>query len=260
MAILSCPPAAVKRPRIGNSNRTFQNGCAIEAHGFHRARLGSERRDMSGVIDSQTTWTAADLVHRFGPIPLARVRHDPAPGTATEDDVVWIHDREDRLYELVESTLLEKTVGTYESYLAMTIGAILRSFVVNRNLGIVLGADGMMRLAPGLVRIPDVSFISWDRVGDRKIPDQPIADFVPDLAIEVISPGNTREEMDRKLHEYFAAGVRLVWYIYPRPREVHVYATAGQFQALSHSQTLDGGDVLPGFSLPIATLFANPSK
>jgi Uma2 family endonuclease len=202
-----------------------------------------------------TTWTAADLVHRFGAIPITRLRNNPPPGTATEDDVVWIHDREERLYELVEKTLVEKTLGTYESYLAMTIGAILRSFVVEHDLGIVLGADGMLRLAAGLVRIPDVSFISWDRLPSRRIPDQAIADLVPDLAVEVISRGNTREEMDRKLREYFEAGVRRVWYVYPEPREVHVYTATDKCDVISKQHALDGRDVLPGLAVPLPELF-----
>lgn len=211
---------------------------------------------MSYVIDPDTTkWTAADLVHRFGPIPLARVRYDPAPGTATEEDVVCIHDAEGRLYELVDRTLLEKTVGTYESYLALTIGALLRTFVVERNLGIVLGADGMLRLSSGLVRIPDVSFISWDRLPRRQIPKQAIADVVPDLVVEVISPGNTREEMDRKLQEYFAAGVRLVWHVYPAAREVRVYTAVEKAETVSGMQSLDGSPVLSGFSLLLSNLF-----
>jgi hypothetical protein len=60
------------------------------------------------------TWTAADLVEHFGPIPLYRIRHDPPPGAATEQDAIEIHDREDRLYELVEGVLVEKTMGTYD--------------------------------------------------------------------------------------------------------------------------------------------------
>jgi len=202
-----------------------------------------------------TTWTAADLVHRFGAIPITRVRSDPPPGTATEADVVRIHDREDRLYELVDATLVEKTVGTYESYLAMTIGRLLANFVVEHDLGVVLGADDMLRFAPGLVRIPDVSLISWDRLPNRQIPDQAIADLVPDLAVEVISRGNTREEMDRKLREYFDAGVRLVWYVYPETCQAHVYAGAAQFEVITEQQAMDGGDVLPSLSIPLTELF-----
>jgi len=206
------------------------------------------------------SWTAADLVQRFGAIPLRRVRHDPAPGTATEDDVVAIHDREDRLYELVDRTLVEKTVGTYESYLAMMLGRMLGNFIVDHNLGVVLGPDGMIRLAPGLVRIPDVSFLSWARLPNRRMPDQAIADVISDLAIEVISHGNTHEEMDRKLHEYFGGGMRLVWYVYPQTREVRVYSAPNDSDLLTVEQILDGSDVLPGFSLPLAELFADPAQ
>lgn len=215
---------------------------------------------MSQVVQPYTTtWTAADLVQRFGAIPISRVRSDPPPGTGTEDDVVRIHDHEDRLCELVDGTLVEKTVGTYESYLAATIGRILGNFVVKRDLGIVLGADGMLRLSPGLVRIPDVSFISWDRLPNRQIPGQAIADLVPDLAVEVISRGNTREEMDRKLREYFDVGVQLVWYVYHESREVHVFTAADQCEVIAKAQAVDGGDVLPGLSIELSKLFRRAS-
>ena len=207
------------------------------------------------------SWTAADLVERFGPIPLHRIRHDPAPGTATERDVIEIHDREDRLYELIDGVLLEKTVGTYESYLAAWILQLLGAYVRECHLGIVLGADGMMRLAPGLVRIPDVSFISWDRLPGRKVPREPIADLAPDLAIEVISRSNTPQEMERKLADDFAAKVRQAWYVYHTPRrEVHVYPSPDERTVLDEPQTLDGGDVLPGFILALPTLFAEPGQ
>ena len=204
-------------------------------------------------------WTAADLFLHFGPIPLLRVRFDPAPGTASESDVIEIHDREDRLYELVEGTLVEKAVGTYESFLALFLGRMMGNFVAEHDLGIVLGADGMMRLAPGLIRIPDVSFISWNKLPNFQIPDQPIADLVPDLAVEVISKGNTAEEMQRKLREYFDAGVRLVWYAYPDLREVRVYTATDECIVKSQQQNLDGGDVLPGFNLKLTELFSKPA-
>jgi len=205
------------------------------------------------------TWTAADLVERFGAIPLSRIRHDPAPGTATERHVVEIHDREDKLYELVDGVLLEKTVGTYESYLAGVLTHLLWGFVIENDLGIVLPADGMMRLAPGLVRIPDVSFISWERLPGRRVPREPIADLSPDLAVEVISKGNTPEEMDRKLHDYFSAEVRQVWYVYHTPRrEVRVYVSPEELTALSVDDILEGGDVLPGFTLELKHVFAEP--
>ena len=198
--------------------------------------------------------TAADLLERFGPMPDGRIRTNPPPGTATEQDVIDVEARESRLCELVEGVLVEKTVGIYESHLAVRIIHILVGFVERYPLGIVLGADGMMRLAPGLVRIPDASFVSWDQLPGRRVPRVPIADLAPDLAVEVISPSNTAREMERKLQEYLAAGVRLVWHVLPEPQEVHVY-TAERHDVLTMDQELSGGEVLPGFALPLRQLF-----
>lgn len=205
-------------------------------------------------------WTAADLVERFGPIPLSRIRHVPIPGTATERDVVRIHDQEKRLCELVDGVLVEKTVGTYESYLAGLLVHFLWTHVQRYRLGIVLPADGMMRLAPGTVRIPDVSFISWQRLPGKEIPRDPIADLVPDLAGEVISKNNTGEELQRKLCDYFTAGVREVWYVYPTSREVYVHAAPEQYTIFHEQDEIEGGQVLPGFSLPVQQLFAEPRE
>ena len=198
--------------------------------------------------------TLADLVERFGPIPAKRIRTNPAPGTATEQDVIDIEARESRLCELVDGVLVEKTVGYYESYLAMRLGHLLTGFVEEHRLGVVAGEAGTLRLAPGLVRIPDVSFTSWDQLSGRRIPREPIADLAPVLAAEVISASNTAQEMERKLQEYLAAGVRLVWYVLPEPQEVHVH-TAEQHDVLTIDQELSGGEVLPGFALPLRQLF-----
>jgi Uma2 family endonuclease len=205
-------------------------------------------------------WTALDLVERFGAIPLHRIVQNPEPGSATEHDVVALDAHEDRLCELVDGTLVEKTVGAYESYLAVLLGELLNAFVRKNRLGFTLGEAGMMRLAPGLVRIPDVSFISWDRVPDRRVPREPIPNLAPDLAVEVISSHNTRQEMDRKLQDYFTAGVRLVWYVYHSPRrEVWVYVSPTEYSVVREDETLDGGAVLPGFHVPLADLFAEPA-
>ena len=198
--------------------------------------------------------TVADLLERFGPMPDGRIRTEPPPGTATEQDVIDIEARESRLCELVDGVLVEKTVGIYESYLALQMGHLLTMFVERHGLGMVVGADGMMRLAAGLVRIPDVSFVSWSQLPGRRVPRVPIADLAPDLAIEVISPSNTAREMERKLQDYLAAGVRLVWYVHSGPQEVHVY-TAERHDVLTIDQELSGGEVLPGFVLPLRQLF-----
>lgn len=204
---------------------------------------------------NETDLTLADLLERFGPMPYSRIRHDPPPGTATEQDVIDIHDREHRLCELVDGVLVEKTIGAFESYLAVRLILLLGSYVEKGKLGIILGADGTIRLAPGLVRIPDVAFFSWYRLPARKIPHEPIPDLVPDLAVEVLSKYNTKQEMDRKLEDYFAAGVRAVWYVDPDKRTVQVFSSPEQSTVLQEKDVLEGGQVLPGFSVPVAELF-----
>jgi len=200
--------------------------------------------------------TVVDLLDQFGPIPASRIRHDPAPGTATEQDVIDIEARENRLCELVDGILVEKTVGYYESCLAVQLIRFLGNFADEHDLGVVAGEAGMLRLAPGLVRIPDVSFISWNRLPGRRIPREPIPDLAPDLAVEVLSQSNTPQEMDRKLRDYFAAGASLVWYVDPQSRTVRVHTAPDQSKLLGEEATLRGGDLLPGFELPLCRLFA----
>jgi Uma2 family endonuclease len=197
-----------------------------------------------------------DLVDRLGGIALSRILAEPAPGVATEADLMEATRRYGRLYELVDGVLVEKGMGFGESLLACALIQILRNFVIPRNLGIVSGPDGTIRLFSGLTRIPDVTFAAWDRFPDRRIPAEPIPSLAPDLLIEVLSESNTRAEMERKRSEYFAAGVNLIWEFDPRARVVMVYAQDGSISRLDASQSLDGGNVLPGFTLKIGEVFA----
>ncbi|CAN5905207.1 Uma2 family endonuclease [soil metagenome] len=199
--------------------------------------------------------TVAELLAHLGDIPPERVRLHPAPGTATEEDVIRVEAKENRLCELVDGTLVEKAMGFLESLLTVELIVVLGGFVKQHNLGVVAGADGTIKLAPGLVRIPDISFISWDRLPDRKVPREPIPHLAIDLAVEVLSKSNTRKEMERKCLEYFEAGARLVWYIDPKTRTAQVYTAPDQSTVLSDAQTLDGGDVLPGFAVLLQELF-----
>lgn len=202
--------------------------------------------------------TIADLLEQFGPIPASRIRHDPPPGTATEEDVIEIEAHEDRLYELIDGVLVEKAKGYYEAYLTSLLGRSIGNYAEEHDLGIVAGADGTLKIFPEQVRIPDVSFVRWEQLPGRRLPAEPIPQLVPNLAVEVISAGNTQEEMDRKLHEYFEAGVRLVWYVYPASRSLRVYSSRDNVTELSGDAILDGGDVLLGYQLPLIQLFAMP--
>ncbi len=171
------------------------------------------------------------------------------------EDVIKIRDRERRLFELVDGVLVEKVMGYWESVLAIELGRLLGNFVKRRKLGTLAGEAGMLRLSPGLVRIPDLSFISRARLAQHRRMLAPILPLAPDLAIEVLSEGNTAREMARKVREYFASGCRLVWLVDPRTRTVAVYTSLARPIVLTEKQTLTGGDVLPGFRLPLRKLF-----
>jgi Uma2 family endonuclease len=201
--------------------------------------------------------TMADLLDSLGNIPPERVRVQPPPGTATEDDVVAVHAREKVLCELVDGVLVEKPMGYEESRLASELIFILIGFLRDDDLGTVAGEAGMMRLMPGLVRIPDVSFVLWGHLPERYGPIPPMA---PDLAVEVLSESNTPAEMERKLREYFAAGTQLVWYFDLKTRTVTVYTAPDQWTVLGESETLDGGNVLPGLVIPLRELFERASR
>jgi Uma2 family endonuclease len=199
--------------------------------------------------------TVADLVHHLDDIPLERIRMTPLPGTATEEDVIAVRDQENRLCELVDGVLVEKTVGYFESHLAVVLVAILQDFVHEHDLGIVLGADGTMKLMPGLVRIPDVSFLSWAKFPGRLLPAEPIPDVAPDLAIEVLSKSNTAKEMQRKLREYFEAGVKQVWLVDGDKRQVCIFTGEVKSRLYNETHAIKGGKLLPGFSLKVKDLF-----
>jgi Uma2 family endonuclease len=211
---------------------------------------------MSGTVTAPPTRiTLADLLAQIGSVPLERIPFPPAPGMATEADVLARPGGEKRIYELVDGILVEKPMGYYESLLAGILIQLLRNFLDQHDLGIVLGEAGTLRLAPGLVRIPDASFISWERFPDRKLPAEPIPDLVPDLAVEILSAGNTEAEMARKVREYFAAGSRLVWQVDPETRTARVFTGAEAFSVVTEDGDLDGATVLPGFHVSLRQWF-----
>jgi Uma2 family endonuclease len=202
----------------------------------------------------------ADVQERLGHIPESRILSFPAPGTATIQDLLDGSITGDRLIELVDGILVEKGMGFREGFLGMWIGTLLNLYLQEDNLGLVAGSDGMIRFKLDLVRMPDVSFIRWDSVEDPNEIENPAGAFLevpPDLAVEVLSPSNTRREMEIKLDEYAKAGVKLVWYVDPERKEVDVYPKGNpkRKKTLGENDTLTGGDVLPGFEVPVARIF-----
>ena len=200
--------------------------------------------------------TFAEMWERLGSVPLNRIRMFPPPGTATVEDVERLCNREPKcLCELVDGVLVEKAMGHVESRLAIRLGHLLQAFLDDHDLGIVAGADGPHRVLPDQVRFPDVSFIAYENIAEDADPLTAVPDWVPSLAVEVISESNTKAEMARKLKDYFDAGVKLVWYVDPPTRSVRVYHSPDNFITKTEHDELDGEDVLPGFLVSIRDWF-----
>ncbi len=205
--------------------------------------------------------TLADLMEQLGNVPLERVRLHPFPGTATVEDVLRLCDREPkRLCELVDGVLVEKVMGHQESRLAFRLGHALQSYLEDHDLGIVSGADGPHQILFDQVRFPDVAYIAYDRIPEGADPSTPVPDWIPTIAVEVLSRSNTKAEMTRKLRDYFEAGVELVWYVDPSDRTVRVYHSPEAVTTLTDADDLDGEQILPGFRLSIRDWFDRASR
>ncbi|MDT7807427.1 MAG: hypothetical protein QOJ70_1240 [Acidobacteriota bacterium] len=138
------------------------------------------------------------------------------------------------------------------------VNSALDSFVTANDLGIVCGAETgfIVERDPDSVLGADVAFISHERLAKVENPDK-FGPFAPDLAVEVMSPSNTSREMEEKVALYFAAGARAVWVFNPKLRTTAVYTSPLDVRVLGEQETLDGGEVLPGFELELSKLFAN---
>jgi Uma2 family endonuclease len=202
------------------------------------------------------SYTLTELITRLGPMPAWRIRTNPPPGSATPADVLRIQRAEHRLCELRDGILVEKDLGYEESVIAARLLTFLNNFVIPGRLGLVTGEAGMMKLNSRTVRIPDVAFVSVHRLPAGTMPTEAIPRLVPNLVVEVLSRGNTVEEMQTKRTDYFLAGVELMWLVDPRTRTVEVWTAQDNSVTLKESQFLTGGSVLPGFRLKVKQLFA----
>jgi Uma2 family endonuclease len=163
-----------------------------------------------------------------------------------------------RRFEIIQGRKVEKPpMGNVQILIAGLLDQLLGSFVRANRLG---------RVAPEMLfridskgsqkRAPDVAFLSYARLPrDRKVDSRNGFDVAPELAIEVISPSNTADEVVVKIREYFQAGVVLVWVVYSSVRQVYVFESPKKVVILDEGDDLDGGDLLPGFRLGLAELF-----
>ena len=173
----------------------------------------------------------------------------------TAEDLPYVHDDGGRC-ELVQADVVrEPPAGAEHGTIAGRIHGSLFIFVEERGLGRVCPETGfVLHRDSDTVRAPDVAFVSNEQAGGRRRRG-PYFEGAPDLAVEVLSPGNTKREVAEKVAEYLGAGGRVVWVVDPRRERVTVHLPGSVPRHLSREDTLDGAPVLDGFRLPVAEIF-----
>jgi Uma2 family endonuclease len=183
-------------------------------------------------------------------------RPDGAPRLMTVEELEALGP--DFFGELVDGVLvpMSPTAGSHGS-IAMRLAGALWPHVYPAGLGELFDSSTgfLLRRDPDLVRSPDVAFVQASHLAGG-VPRRGYLPLAPDLAVEIVSPSNTAAEMVRKLADYFGHGTRIVWIVDPDADEVTVYAANAIPRLLRDADTLDGSDVIPGFSTPVAALFA----
>jgi Uma2 family endonuclease len=185
------------------------------------------------------------------------------PEVVTPEKKVWTDEAfmalpdDGQHYEIVNGELVDiGNSGVLHGYVCSLLLGALISYVLPKQLGVILDSSTAFKMKNGNKRSPDITFFAKERLqGMTELPTG-FLEGAPDLAVEVLSPGNTVEEIHDKLVEYFENGTRLAWVIHPSEKYVLVYRSAQEPDRLLKSvDSLDGEDVIPGFTLPVADLF-----
>ncbi|HVF68467.1 MAG TPA: Uma2 family endonuclease [Pyrinomonadaceae bacterium] len=160
-------------------------------------------------------------------------------------------------YELVKGELRKMSPsGSEHGAIIINISVLLAQYVRSKKLGVCFGAETGFKIAsdPDTVRAPDVAFIRRERIPESGLPKK-FWSGAPDLAVEVLSPGDTRREVDEKVEDWLGAGTRAVWIINPKRRSVTVYRSTTDVTRLSDGDVLEGGEVVPGFRCEVSEIF-----
>ena len=169
----------------------------------------------------------------------------------------FLHMKEQEGAELVDGRIVDVPMGSMSSWLGGELLFLIRLFLKTNDVGWVFPQELGMAIwpdRPRRVRKPDLAFVRHGRLPGGK-PEEGWLSVAPDLAVEVVSPGDTVQDLEQKLDEYREAGIPLIWVIYPVTRRAHVLGSNRARVELGPDGILDGEDVLPGFKLPLAELF-----
>jgi Uma2 family endonuclease len=173
--------------------------------------------------------------------------------TYTADDLLRLP-KDGCKYELVKGELRVSPAGLRHEKIGMKLGQLLLNFVEQNHLGEVYGSSAGFKLPNGDVRSPDVSFVSSDRLPDGQTPEG-FAEFLPDLAVEIVSPTDRATEIAEKIGEYLAHGVQMVWLVNPRAETITVYRSMTDVMTFYSTDDLLADPILPGFSCRVQGVF-----
>jgi len=174
----------------------------------------------------------------------------------TPDDLLNMKD-EGKGFELVDGHLVEQHVSVLSCLVSGMVHALLAAYCHPRQLGWVFPQESGFQYdptAPKKVRKPDAAFIRQDRLPESEW-NAGYCRIVPDLAVEVISPNDTFDEVDMKVQEYLRLGVQIVWVVSLRTRQVYVHRRDGTMAKVQEGEELSGEDVVPGFRCAVSRLF-----
>lgn len=176
----------------------------------------------------------------------------------TADELLQLPRGMGKVYELVNGELITMApAGPEHGGISMDVGGFLHHFVRQYKVGKVFAAETgfIIRCNPDTVRAPDAAFVSNERLEKYGMPQRGYYPVAPDLAVEVLSPDQSQNDIDSKIDDYFEGGARLVWVVNPRRKTVMVYRSPQEVRLLTAKDSLDGEDVLPGFTCPLADIF-----
>lgn len=159
-------------------------------------------------------------------------------------------------HELIKGELITMSpTGILHGIFSMNLGTEIRNFIKENGIkGVVLGAETGFRLKDDTVLVPDVAFVTNERLAKIKDLDK-FGEVAPNLAVEILSPSNTESKMYQKIKIFFEAGTELVWIVDPKNKVVKVYESDKKIAILSEKDVLRGGKVLPNFELNLENLF-----
>ena len=175
----------------------------------------------------------------------------------TADELLAIS-RDGLRRELIEGELIERSFAPFFcGFVAQNLAAALGKFTRENDRGAVVNAGTGFEVAtnPDTVLAPDVGFVAKDRLPTDLSALVGFFPGAPNLAVEVVSPGDTYHEVETKVARYLDAGTRLVWVVRPKQKRVEVHRADGSSDLLSLGETLDGESVVPGFKLLVARIF-----